>query len=195
MRLAWSVAVVAALTTCLSSLDGVSADASQGGKKDTPFDEECSTRDFFLPFQRASFTLRSAAGVKCPAAEFVRVGLRTEKYHHLGDLIANEATLPGTLGVLAMRQDSIPEKNVLYTLTDFSVICSSLLFIQDAFFDDELRTIYTKLFHSRQIGLDSLLYLNFPRLLALNPGLTIDEFIAIVFKKFPQEEVLVEYFR
>ena len=164
-------------------------------KKDTPFDEECSTRDFFLPFQRTKFVLKSAAGVQCPAPEFIRRGLRTEKYYNLKELVDDATTLPGTVGVLAMRQDSLPNRDFLNTLTDFSIICSSLLFIQDAFYDEELRSIYKKLFHSRQIGLDALLYLNFPRFLTLNPGLTIDEFISTVFKKFPQEEVLVEYFR
>ena len=161
----------------------------------TPFDEECSTRDFFLPFHRGKFVLKSSTGTVCPAPKFARIGFKTEKYYRLDKLVSNDATLPTTMSLLSLRQDAIPDLNVLANLDDFSVICSSLLFVQDAFIDEKLCAVYKKLFHSQKIPLDSLMYLNFPRLMILNQGLTLDDFIAIVFKRFPEEEMLSEYFR
>jgi hypothetical protein len=161
----------------------------------TPFDEECSTRDFFLPYQRGKFVLTSSKGVVCPAPKFARLGFQTDKYYNLKDLVSNDITLPYAMSIAALRQDGIPNREHIEALDDFSVICASLLFFQDTFLDPDLRPIYTRLFHSQQIPLDSLMYLNFPRLLTLNSGLTLDEFIGTVFKKFPEEELLIEYFR
>ena len=176
-------------------LGEVELKASQVISPDTPFHEDCSSLDCFMPFSRRALLLRSSTGIVCPAPLFVRNALRTEAYTGMEQLLTNDSTLPNLTSLLVLRRDGVEvDLNYLRGLTDYSVIFSSMMLLPASFTDAEYRDIYATLFRQKPVTLDAFKYLNWAMFRRNNPSISIDDFLNIIFDGQPNIPMTVDYF-